>query len=312
MTLLGLAVVPLPGEPYDVPMFLLAAGVFALVAALIVWVPWHRLPQDLSLLLALAYLVGVGILREAVGGTFGGVGALGMLPVVWMALYGTRAQLAVVIAAMSAMWIGPLLVAAGPSHPVSGWRAAIVFIAMSTMVGMTVQRLVQDVREHAAVAGRLARTDALTALPNRRAWDDALPTRLAAATIVRPLCVALLDLDGFKALNDRLGHHAGDRALKDAAAGWTAELRPGDLLARIGGDEFAVLLVDCDLASATSVVERLRAATPAPLTCSAGLVEHHGGGGGDEVMGRADRLLYQAKQRGRDRTVHEAARLVAV
>jgi diguanylate cyclase (GGDEF)-like protein len=235
-----------------------------------------------------------------------------MLPVVWMALYGTRGQMAVVIAGMAAMWIGPLVLAGGPGHPASGWRAAIVFVGMSTIVGTTVQRLVQEVREHALAAGRLAMTDALTLLPNRRAWDDALPERLAGATGGRSLCIALLDLDGFKALNDRHGHHAGDRALKDAARAWTAELRPGDLLARIGGDEFAVLLADCDLASALTVMERLRAATPSPLTCSAGLVEHRGGGRPEQLMTRADRLLYRAKQRGRDRVVHEAARLVAV
>src|SRR6185295_4123535 len=117
-----------------------------------------------------------------------------------------------------------------------------------------------------------------------------------------PLCVALLDLDHFKAYNDACGHQTGDRLLKGAAAAWRSELRPGDLLARYGGEEFAVVLPDCDRTSALAVLERLRGATPEEQTCSAGLAMWDGAESLDELVGRADEALYRAKDAGRDRT----------
>ena len=124
---------------------------------------------------------------------------------------------------------------------------------------------------------RLARTDGLTGVANRRAWDDELPRELArAARSGRPVCIALLDLDHFKAYNDRHGHQAGDRLLKAAAAAWESRLRKTDLLARYGGEEFAVMLPDCGLDSGMEIAERCRVAglvtgelTPGP-TCPPG------------------------------------------
>ena len=99
-----------------------------------------------------------------------------------------------------------------------------------------------------------AHTDALTGLPNRRAWDAALKRALAQN---RRMTVAMLDLDHFKEFNDTFGHPAGDRLLKETAAAWRDQLRSGDVLARIGGEEFALML-DCDADDALEIVERLR------------------------------------------------------
>ena len=110
----------------------------------------------------------------------------------------------------------------------------------------------------------MARTDDLTGLPNRRAWDEELPRELArAARYAHPVCVAMLDLDRFKDYNDRLGHLAGDRLLKEAAGAWRGALRETDRLARYGGEEFSVVLPDCTLEDARQLVERLRSVTPA-------------------------------------------------
>ena len=89
----------------------------------------------------------------------------------------------------------------------------------------------------------LSETDALTGLPNRRHWDRALAELLRPAQ--QPVCVALIDLDRFKAYNDLHGHPAGDALLQRAAGAWRAQLRPGDVLARYGGEEFAVVLPRC-------------------------------------------------------------------
>jgi diguanylate cyclase (GGDEF)-like protein len=149
--------------------------------------------------------------------------------------------------------------------------------------------------------GRLAHTDALTGVANRRAWDDELPVGLAgAARSGQPLAVALIDHDHFKAYNDEHGHQAGDRLLKAAAAAWQGRLRKTDLLARYGGEEFALLLPDCGLDSAMEIAERIRTAQPEG-TCSIGVAVWDFREGPAELVARADRALYAAKQGGRDR-----------
>jgi diguanylate cyclase (GGDEF)-like protein len=149
--------------------------------------------------------------------------------------------------------------------------------------------------------GRLAHTDGLTGVANRRGWDAELPRELArAARSGRPSCVALIDLDHFKAFNDRHGHQAGDLLLKEAAVAWQARLRKTDLLARYGGEEFAVLLPDCGLGDAMEIADRLRTAQPEG-TCSIGVAAWDTREDAAELVARADRALYAAKGGGRNR-----------
>ena len=149
-----------------------------------------------------------------------------------------------------------------------------------------------------------AATDSLTGLANRRAWDETLDT---GATRARregtPLCVAVLDLDHFKAFNDDYGHREGDHFLRRCAVVWRARLRTSDVLARYGGEEFALCLPNCPLDEAIRIVDRLRRATPRERTCSAGVAEWDGREPIDRLFGRADQALYEAKESGRDRTV---------
>jgi diguanylate cyclase (GGDEF)-like protein len=145
----------------------------------------------------------------------------------------------------------------------------------------------------------LADTDPLTGLPNRRTWGRELD-RALNSTPPTSVCVAMLDLDHFKAFNDTHGHLAGDRQLKASAVHWQAQLRSSDLVARIGGEEFAVLLHDCSIQDAATIVERLRQATPGDATCSAGVVDRAPGETGESLMARADAALYVAKNNGRD------------
>jgi diguanylate cyclase (GGDEF)-like protein len=150
----------------------------------------------------------------------------------------------------------------------------------------------------------IARTDDLTGLPNRRAWDEELPRELLRSKREeRPLCVAMIDLDHFKEFNDERGHQAGDRFLKQAAAAWGVELRGTDFLARYGGEEFALALPGCTPEQAIEVAERIRAATPEGETCSIGIACWDSEEESASLLGRADAALYQAKHRGRNLSV---------
>lgn len=150
----------------------------------------------------------------------------------------------------------------------------------------------------------LARTDDLTGLANRRRWHEELDRELARARRRgAPICIALLDLDGFKAFNDSEGHPAGDRLLCAAARAWGHALRATDLLARHGGDEFAVLLPDCPLAEALVVIERMRVATPKGVTASVGVTCTYEADQTEQLMARVDVALYDAKRRGRNTVV---------
>lgn len=149
-----------------------------------------------------------------------------------------------------------------------------------------------------------ALSDALTGLANRRAWDDGLHREVARARRGgASLCIAAIDVDHFKTINDEQGHGAGDRFLRRAAAAWRTALRASDLLARTGGEEFAVALPDCDLEAALAVGDRFRELTPEGLTCSVGVAQWDGEESREALMRRADRALYAAKRAGRDRTV---------
>jgi diguanylate cyclase (GGDEF)-like protein len=117
-----------------------------------------------------------------------------------------------------------------------------------------------------------------------------------------PLSVAMLDLDRFKPFNDEFGHPGGDRLLKTASAAWLGQIRESDLLARCGGDEFILLLPDAQCETAIDALDRLRAVTRLGQTISAGLASWDFVETSDELIGRADRALYQAKKDGRNRT----------
>ena len=165
---------------------------------------------------------------------------------------------------------------------------------------------------HLADLARLAREDALTGLPNRRAFDEALQREVARAERSAGRLSALaLDVDHFKRVNDAHGHAAGDAVLAAVAARAASALRAGDLLARRGGEEVAALLPGADLAAAAEVAERIRAAVagapipaggrPLTVTVSLGCAALEPGESGTLLLARADARLYAAKAGGRDR-----------
>jgi diguanylate cyclase (GGDEF)-like protein len=149
----------------------------------------------------------------------------------------------------------------------------------------------------------MARRDPLTGLDNRRAWQEGLREALARSSRTGdPVCVAMLDLDRFKAYNDTHGHAGGDELLVTVSDAWRGRLREGDVLARLGGEEFGVLLTGCEVGAAVGVVELLRAQVPFGQRCSAGLAQWDGIESSDELLAAADAALYSAKAAGRDQT----------
>jgi diguanylate cyclase (GGDEF)-like protein len=191
------------------------------------------------------------------------------------------------------MVLGVLAVGWPGSVRAEGPRATLVALLAREAAGAIARA---DAMHH--LAGE-ARTDALTGLPNRRAWDVHLKRATADQ---QAYAIAILDLDCFKEFNDTHGHPAGDRLLKETAAAWREQLRTGDLLARIGGEEFGLLLPDCDAATAQQVTHRLRQRVAEDRTCSAGIAVAEPNETTDRVIARADQALYEAKARGRDRT----------
>jgi len=152
-----------------------------------------------------------------------------------------------------------------------------------------------------------ARTDELTGLPNRREWDVRLGAVLAnARRSGEPVVVALADLDRFKQLNDACGHAAGDAHLQAFAHDARQSLREVDVLARWGGEEFAIAMPGCADEVAEIVLTRVRATVPGEQTVSIGWATWDGTEGPDELLHRVDEALYAAKAAGRDRVMPAA------
>ena len=155
-------------------------------------------------------------------------------------------------------------------------------------------------------------TDALTGLPNRRAWDRAMRDQLAwAGRQDRPLVLALIDLDRFKDFNDTRGHQAGDALLAESARRWRGAIRAQDVLARYGGEEFALAMPGCSLVEAQAIVDRLRRRMPQGQTCSVGLACWEPHESACDLVERADQALYAAKAAGRDRVAFAPSRIAA-
>jgi diguanylate cyclase (GGDEF)-like protein len=180
---------------------------------------------------------------------------------------------------------------------------ATVFALFGYALGQQADRLAQ-----------LSITDSLTGLQNARALEERLRRELARSARYRqPLSLLLIDLDGLKAINDRLGHDAGNRALRHVAVVIQSQLRLSDLGARWGGDEFALLAPNTGAMAAAALAERVRslvANDPAgrfvpPVTISIGIATFDSDQDirADPVtlMRAADSALYEAKQSGRNR-----------
>ncbi|MGD9573380.1 MAG: diguanylate cyclase [Thermoleophilia bacterium] len=202
----------------------------------------------------------------------------------------------------------------------AAWRLMVitgVTALGALLLGLVTWRLVGRERRRIEDALRAAHdrlrhqadTDPLTGLGNQRMLHHALLEAVATSSARRlPLSVVMLDLDHFKTVNDTHGHPTGDRVLVETATRLKASCRPGDVVARIGGEEFLLVLAGADAPAALEVAERIRLAvraTPYPggvghLTASLGVATLGPGGDADSIVEEADAALYWAKSHGRD------------
>lgn len=168
----------------------------------------------------------------------------------------------------------------------------------------------RELKRTQAELEKLSRTDSMTGLPNRRHLDERLTEEIyRLRRYGSSLCVSLVDVDHFKAINDHFGHRTGDAVLRTVARLLAQSVRRSDFVARWGGEEFALLLPETRLAGACTMLERLRQALSdhvvppltAPLTASFGVSEVQAEEDGQSALCRADRALYRAKREGRNR-----------
>jgi len=220
------------------------------------------------------------------------------------------------VVAMGALMTGCyLVVEALPHVSSSAWFIAVVMATYTMICAMAsanswaaYDRQAELIRTHEL----LAATDPLTGCPNRRAYLERLTLAIEAAGTARQFAVCLIDLDGFKAVNDRDGHAAGDAALVAVTGALTAVLREEDTVARLGGDEFAVLAEVSATVHADELAERLRTAVAVAgrncgVTASVGVALVEPGDDVNHLLHRADAAMYRAKTSGGNRVTASPA-----
>ena len=181
---------------------------------------------------------------------------------------------------------------------------------------VVISRLFSRLKAALDSEARMARTDPLTGVANRRVLFDVLEYEIRAMPRTgAPLSLAFIDLDNFKEINDSIGHDAGDEVLRGVVRGIKAGVREMDLVARVGGDEFIIMMPGADSDAATRMADRVRkavlvqmAAGEWPCNLSIGVVTCTTPPcDPDELVTRADKLMYRAKKAGKGQTVVESS-----
>ncbi len=276
------------------------AGFELCLAALLA--AWRSMP--VWMIKVAAFQIAIGVISAVVAFAT----PIGPAPLyyIWPALtcgsYGSRNDARWMMVTLSATFA----LALGVAHDVQ--VPAIMYVSVVSIVGVVLAIHRRD-RVQLAYA---AATDGLTGLLNRRAFGDAFGREVERAGAAKlPLSLVVFDLDHFKDLNDGFGHAAGDDALCAFSAILREQCSPGDLAARVGGEEFAVVLFDTDLGGAQARVDRIARSLaqwsldrPTTLTTSAGIAMlGPDASSPSEMLIAADRALYAAKHAGRNRVV---------
>lgn len=287
-------------ESAHVSTVITSAVLFVIIVIAAAFFPWDRWPPDLQMVIPFGYMVVVALLRHAQGSGDAGYTVLYMLPVIWLALYAPAWQLGVALPLVAGLILLPLVVyepLTGEAHyPTDDVALLVIMVLIIFFVAGALR-----------VATNAASLDILTGLANRRVFMARLRQMARnAASGDRPFGVVILDLDHFKRYNDAHGHDAGDRLLEATALAWQERVRRRDVLGRIGGEEFGVL-VPGGAQECRAVAERLITAVPHGQTASAGVSQFRPGEDPSDALRRADQALYAAKEAGRARVMEAGA-----
>lgn len=271
----------------------------------------ERMPTWAITALALALTLVIGVADYAVGVEIS-LSVFYVIPIALVTWYGGSGRGLLLAAVNSvAMWEFSWLAGQHFANPLAPYWNALArfgFFAVEVWTLIALRRVLR--RESAS-----ARHDSLTGLHNARAFHELAERELRRAERYGyPLAVAYLDVDGFKAINDRFGHRAGDRALSAIGRALSMNTRATDIAARVGGDEFVLFLPDTDAAAAAAVLEKLVSLITDggsgegwPLRLSVGVVTcRRAGGSIEELVHCADTVMYNAKQSGRGGVLCEA------
>lgn len=277
-----------------------------------------RQESSLFVLLGFASVALLGAIEASPGAQHQELAPCYLLPIVFLAWHVNRA--AGLKAAAGALLAGLLAsIASGTPPPGSfnwAWNGC-----MRILLYLSATLLVAAFRESYDREKTLGRVDHLTHLANRRALIELAEAELARARRYKhPFTLAYVDLDDFKRINDRFGHHAGDRVLVDIAETLKKSVRSTDLVARLGGDEFAILLPETSEEAAQRVLTKLRnnllgmlVERDRPISCSIGAVTFISPELTiEEMLDVADGLLYAVKREGKNQIRHQVLGTVPV
>jgi diguanylate cyclase (GGDEF)-like protein len=289
------------------PVFYVGAA-FACIAPIIVTTASRR-HRLLFYAAAFGGIPALTAMQSYTGGVASGYAVLAMMAMIWFGLQASDRELLVAMLLLAGCCFLPMLVIGPPAYPVS-WGHAILLLLIGCSVAGSLRMLARETQSLTRRLREEAVVDDLTGLLNRRGWRQAAPRELArAGRSGLSLALVMLDLDGFKRLNDQLGHERGDRALREMADGLRTTLRAGDVIARLGGDEFVALLSNSNLDGALAAAKRLRDALPSGVAFSAGVAVWDAREDIQELLRRADVALYAAKSAGGDRAEVSDAQL---
>jgi diguanylate cyclase (GGDEF)-like protein len=280
---------------------------------------WRFAPIVPVALLGLAWLAwpdGRELVANAMRWLIAMVALASALQATWLLWRGEQAPIPLLIALLPMIAIAAVHGGRGEGDA-AAWASeaflmAGAWFAVVMTVGLSLR--IRGLRRQRDRMRELAERDPLTSLSNRRAGEVVLRRMHAEAQAHRrPMAVVFVDLDRFKVINDAHGHDVGDAVLVEVAARLQAGLRQGDMVARLGGEEFVLLLPDSDATAAEALSERLRAAIaaapvesgagPLAITASFGVavLDPARPVGVKELLKRADEAMYRAKREGRDR-----------
>ena len=294
-------------EGSDFALAMLIAA--ALLLGAVCFVVYDQLPSwFFQAMLALGTLM-IGAATAAASDGAEGIYGLFFVWIVLVSFLFFSRRSAALQAVFAAVVYGTVLIADDAPY-----AASLLIVACATIgtTGAIVGLLVARVERIASGFAAQAHTDPVTAIGNRRDFDERFKMEIERAERHgRPLSLVVCDLDRFKEVNDKLGHEEGDEALRRVAAAIVGAVRSIDAVTRLGGEEFGVILPDTNRERASQVAERIRTAIgaefasyPVPLTGSCGVAcTDDAGVNLHDLFRAADGALYVAKREGRDRTV---------